>query len=97
MSKLLRAYFIRLGKWNIYWILMAFMFVCGVVGTLLFGKQIAFQIPYTISCLIFPQYIGLVIGLFNYPSFTNGTIKNQIVVGHSRNNIFIANFFKFLF
>lgn len=92
MSKLFNAYFSRLGKWKVFRILMLLMFVgCTAVAIALRKQQIVFNLPYTLSYLIFPHYVGIIIGLFNYPLLSNGTIRNQIIVGHSRIKIYIAD------
>ncbi len=92
MLKLVNAYFNRLFKWRIFQILMAVMLVMGVVLGLVFRELlIVYQIPVIASSLIFPIYIGVVIALFNYPFFTNGTIRNQITVGHKRSSVFFAD------
>ena len=92
MIKLINAYLNRLIKWRIYRILMALMLVLGVVLGLVFRELlIVYQLPFMASGLFFPVYIGVVIALFNYPFFTNGTIRNQITVGHKRSNVFFAD------
>ena len=44
-----------------------------------------------LAYIMFPHYVGIVTGLFNYPLFTNGTIRNQIGVGHYRSHIYLAD------
>lgn len=92
MLKLLNAYLNRLFKWHIFRILMAVMLALGVALGFIFRELlIVYQIPVIASSLIFPIYIGVIIALFNYPFFTNGTIRNQITVGHKRSSIFFAD------
>ena len=92
MTKLVRAYFSRLGKWTIFRILAVLMLAGGAAAAIMLkGKPIAFQLPYVAAYLFFPHYIGIIIALFNYPLFTSGTIRNQISVGHKRSNIYIAD------
>ncbi len=92
MLKLLNAYFNRLFKWRIFQILMAVMLVVGVVLGLVFKDHLfVYQIPFIVSSLLFPIYIGVIIALFNYPFFTNGTIRNHITVGHERSSVFFAD------
>lgn len=89
---LLNAYFSRLIKWKIFLILMLIMLAGGIlIPVVLHDEPMIFQIPFMVSYLIFPHYIGIVIGLFNYPIFTNGTIRNQISVGHKRSRIYFAD------
>lgn len=92
MIKLLKGYLIRLGKWSIFRImLIAGMIVASLVAMGLRDHPLLFNIPYVLAYLIFPLYIGILIGLFNYSLFTNGTIKNQMIVGHKRTHIYIAD------
>lgn len=93
MTKLFNAYFNRLSKWTIFRIMLLVTFICGIPAALVmyFTKVPEFDLPYAVSYLVFPQYIGILIGLFNYPLFTNGTIRNQISVGHKRSSIYFAD------
>ncbi len=92
MFNLLDAYFVRLAKWRIFRALLILMLAGGIlVGIILRDKMVVYQIPFFLGCFIFPIYVGIVIGLFNYPIFTNGTIRNQLAVGHKRKNIFFAD------
>ena len=92
MFKLLDAYFSRLSKWMIFRIMLALMPVAGF-GTALLAQSLpsAWNIPYLLAYLMFPHYVGVIIGLFNYPMFTNGTIRNQLSVGHRRSHIYLAD------
>ena len=81
MFKLLGAYFSRLSKWLIFRILLLLMLIGGIGGALLMRKiPGAWNMPYMMAYLMFPHYVGVIIGLFNYPLFTNGTIRNQLSV-----------------
>lgn len=92
MFKLFHAYFSRLGKWNIYRILAVLMLLVSIGAAAVHkDKPSIFQLPYIASYLVFPHYVGIIIALFNYPLFTNGTIRNQITVGHKRSSVYIAD------
>ena len=92
MFKLLGAYFSRLSKWLIFRILLLLMLIGGIGVALLMRKITgAWNVPYMMAYLMFPHYVGVVIGLFNYPLFTNGTIRNQLSVGHRRSHIYLAD------
>lgn len=92
MFKLLVAYFSRLSKWTIFRILLILMLTGGIGGALLLhSMQGAWNMPYMLACIMFPHYVGIIIGLFNYPLFTNGTIRNQLAVGHRRSHIYLAD------
>ncbi len=92
MSKLFCAYFSRLSKWMIF----RFMLVLMLAGSIIGGAALksltgAWNTPYMLAYIAFPHYVGIVIGLFNYPLFTNGTIRNQLSVGHKRSHVYIAD------
>lgn len=92
MLNLFNAYFSRLAKWKVFHILMFTMLAGGIAIAMVSRKhQFVFQLPFTAAGIIFPIYIGVVTGLFNYPVFTNGTIRNQLAVGHKRSHIFFAD------
>lgn len=94
MFKLLGAYFSRLSKWTIFRVLFILMLIGGIGAALLLRTlpvQGAWNLPYMLAFLMFPHYVGIVIGLFNYPLFTNGTIRNQLSVGHRRSHIYLAD------
>ena len=92
MTKLLNAYFSRLSKWTIFRILLPIMICGGVIGAIAARDMpVAWNAAFMVAYLIFPHYVGVIVGLFNYPLFTNGTIRNQISVGHKRQNIFFAD------
>ncbi|MBP0967891.1 MAG: hypothetical protein J5722_09670 [Oscillospiraceae bacterium] len=92
MSKLFCAYFSRLSRWMIFRILLLVMLAAGIAcGIVLKELTGAWNLPYMLAYIAFPHYVGIVIGLFNYPLFTNGTIRNQLSVGHKRIHIYIAD------
>lgn len=92
MINLLDAYFVRLAKWKIFQVLAALMLAGGIfIALFMRDKMMVYEMPFFMATLLFPVYIGIVTGVFNYPLFTNGTIRNQLAVGHKRGNIFIAD------
>lgn len=92
MSKLFNAYFNRLSNWKIFQILVLIMLAGGAaVGVIFHEKAILFDLPYMVGMLMFPHYVGIILGIFNYPLLTNGTIRNQLSIGHSRGNIYLAD------
>ncbi|MDE5577881.1 MAG: ABC transporter permease, partial [Oscillospiraceae bacterium] len=98
MSKLLRANFTRLWKNKVFWGCMIFMFLNAFHTVLMlylnfkkygeiymsenspFGQTVAVSI---ISAI----FIGLFIGT----EYSNGTMRNKLVIGHSRSAIYFAN------
>ena len=93
MIKLLQSYFHRVLKWPVFWILMG----VGVLGGMIIGffaqkyAGMILSLPFMLSGILFPHYVGLFIALYNYPQFTGGTIRNQIGVGHKRSYILFAD------
>lgn len=92
MAKLFNAYFCRLSGWKIFRILLILLFAGGfAVAVIMRSVQSAWNLPYMVAYLVFPHYVGILTGLFNYPLFTNGTIRNQLSTGHKRSHIFLAD------
>lgn len=95
MSKLLRANFARLKKDRAFWIGMAFMFAAGIFGV--FMKLI--NDPAATAdqlVLIFPVFIGIVsaafCSLYIGTEYSDGTIRNKLIVGHTRKAVYLSNF-----
>ena len=92
MAKLFNAYFCRLSKWTVFRILLALLFTGGIAAAIIMRSvESAWHLPYILAYLVFPHYVGILTGLFNYPLFTNGTIRNQLSTGHKRSHIFLAD------
>jgi len=95
MNKLLRANFARLKKDRVFWICMAFMFAAGIFGVIM--KRI--NDPAATAdqlLLIFPVFIGIVsaafCSLYIGTEYSDGTIRNKLIVGHTRNAVYLSNF-----
>ena len=92
MAKLFNAYFCRLSRWTVFRILLALLFAGGIAAAIIMRSvESAWNLPYILAYLVFPHYVGILTGLFNYPLFTNGTIRNQLSAGHKRSHIFLAD------
>lgn len=98
MNKLLSAGLSRLKKSKVFLILAAFMFGFGLymsVGCYLDMKR--YQIAHTLDDSFFTQitFIGIMISifcsLFIGTEYSDGTIRNKLIVGHSRISIYISN------
>ncbi len=95
MNKLLNANFARLKKDKAFWAGMMFMFAAGGFGVMMklindptaTADQLA---------LIFPVLIGIVsaafCSLFIGTEYGDGTIRNKIIVGHTRSAVYLSNF-----
>lgn len=99
MRKLLSANFMRLKKDKIFWIGFVFMFAAGVffpVMRYMDMKQTG-SINHIdngfFGCTLF---IGIIMAvfcsLFIGVEYSDGTIRNKVIVGQNRNAIYLANF-----
>ena len=95
MNKLLTANFARLKKDRIFWIGMVFMFAAGIFSVIM--KLI--NDPTATAdqlILIFPVFIGIVsaafCSLFIGTEYSDGTIRNKLIVGHTRSAVYLSNF-----
>ena len=101
MSKLLRANFRRLWKSKLFWGFMIFMFLDALdtVITLYqhFNKYGGGKELYMSENTLFGQTVAvsiisaIFIGIFIGTEYSNGTMRNKLVIGHSRGTIYFAN------
>lgn len=99
MSKLLHSNFARLKRYPIFWIEMILaigysIFVCMT----LYQDMIRYEESVAMESILFNflVLIGIVMAvfcsLFIGTEYSDGTIRNKLIIGHSRNDIFISNF-----
>jgi len=101
MSKLLSANFARLWKNKVFWLSMATMFVYSVVYMMNASRRGAlasssgyhhtldqYYFIYGISIGIF---CAVFISLFLGTEYSDGTIRNKLIVGHTRSGIYFSN------
>lgn len=100
MRKLLSADFSRLWKDKTFWLCMAVMLVYSIVYMLSGCRQAIIDMSeynygideyyfhFALSIGIFCALFG---SMFLGTEYSDGTIRNKIVVGHKRTNIYIAN------
>lgn len=100
MTKLLRANFARLKTSKVFWICTIGMFVFAV------GLCVDFYVKHVTEGRSFPDldlpfYVAFfltgVVGavfcsIFIGTEYSDGTLRNKLVVGHSRSAIYLANF-----
>ena len=99
MSKLLRADFSRLFKNKIFW--LGVLFMAGFAAFLLFTNwdYIHRNPDFLLSSDDFvfagANYAGIVIaiviGIFVGTDYSNGTIRNKIIIGHSKTAVYLSN------
>lgn len=98
MSKLLSANFARLWKNKVFWLGMIFMFGLGIM---LVCSQYWHLQKYGIEPVLdstlrtYAIFIGtaaaVVCGLFLGTEYSEGTMRNKLIVGHTRSAIYFAN------
>lgn len=98
MSKLLSANFSGMWKVKIFWIGVAFMAFMGIFMPLMrYNNMRKFETIYSIDgtffiCAIFVGIISAIFcSLFVGTEYSDGTIRNKIIVGHSRITIYFSN------
>lgn len=99
MTKLLRAGFSRLKNDKMFWIGNIFMIVIGIIIPLksYFDARGSGYMPsfdsYFFGFALFTGVIAAVfISLFVGTEYSDGTMRNKIVVGHTRSAIYLSNF-----
>lgn len=99
MSKLLRADFARLWKSRIFWIGIAYTFAIGVAAAvmpyhdslILPSYHPSFDNFLFTNCMFMPIVSAVFVGLFVGTDYSNGTIRNKLVVGHTRVAVYFSN------
>lgn len=105
MSKLLRANFSRLKKEKIFWIAVIFMIGYCMILALMFyysmkkyGGNVLFDNlfieGYGMSGTIaLPGLVmAAVVSLFLGTEYSDGTIRNKLIIGHTRSAIYVSDF-----
>lgn len=99
MSKLLRADFTRLWKSRIFRIGTAFMAGAGVLSTITQYREMKAMTDWYPSidhilfsgCLFMVILSAVFIGLFVGTEYSDGTIRNKLIVGHTRAAVYFSN------
>ena len=97
MTKLLNANFMRLKKSKIFY--AAVLFMVGLALMLIYSNYKAAGEGYEVSLestlFAFSSFMGIVmacfVSLFIGTEYSDGTIRNKIIIGHSRFEIYMAN------
>ena len=97
MRKLLRANFSRLKKSKVFWIGIALMVLWAAYGCInSYIEQMRYSVSRTLDMNLFnfAPVIGLFCAafcsLFIGTEYSDGTIRNKLVVGHRRSNIYLS-------
>lgn len=95
MNKLLRANFARLKIDKAFWICMVFMFAAGIFGVIQKRINDPGETPDQLL-FIFPVLIGIVTAAFSSlfigTEYSDGTIRNKLIVGQKRSAVYLSNF-----
>ena len=96
MSRLFVSTFFRMLKKIVFWILLICMFVYGVYSASNAASEANGGFALDGCFLDFAPFMGLVAAIltsmFIGSEYSDGTIRNKLVVGHSRMRIYLANF-----
>lgn len=103
MSKLLSANLARLWKDKVFWITMISVFLFSLINMWNSDRsaeamtQSGFIVTLDDYYFNMAPYSGLVcavfISLFLGTEYSDGTMRNKLTVGHTRNHVYLANFF----
>lgn len=98
MNNLFSAHFFRLRKSRVFWLGVLFLFLLGILAvcgrysaTLRYQEQALFDD----TLFIYPVFIGccsaVFCSLFTGTEYSDGTIRNKLIAGHSRPSIYLAS------
>lgn len=94
MSKLLRANMVRLWKNKIFWVGFTFLTAMGAVQRISIGMDIERHFldeAFWISALFIGFVLSAFISLFIGTEYEDGTVRNKVISGHTRSEIYFAN------
>lgn len=98
MNKLLSANFCHLWKNKLFWGSLIFMVAAGaIVPVMRYKEMLQYHATYKIDdtlfyCAILISIVSAVLcSLFIGTDFSDGTIRNKIIIGHSRTAIYLSN------
>lgn len=98
MNKLLRANFSRLWKDTVFWVVTLFMFGLGIftVGAQYFDiMRYNANIPFNNALFSYAAVVGcgsaIFSSLFFGTEYSDGTIRNKLIVGHLRSSVYLSN------
>lgn len=99
MSKLLRAGLARLIKCRIFWICMAVSFGIGLLSSITRYREMMDLPDYSYymedilfsNCIFMPLFSAVFAGLFIGTEYSDGTIRNKLIAGHTRSAVYFSN------
>ena len=97
MNKLLSSNLNRLMKNKVFWLGMAAVFVISIVSMLsacrnqVTAENAALEFHYFNILPIIGVFSGSVLGLFLGTEYSDGTMRNKIIIGHTRLNVYLSS------
>lgn len=98
MSRLLAAGFTRLKKSKIFWLLMVMMFALGIFFPVSqynsmqkYNTSGTLDSPFFLHVMFMGILTAVFCSLFIGTEYSDGTIRNKLIVGHSRKSIYLSN------
>ena len=97
MYKILFAHFAHLRKNRFFLICMSFMFLFGpflIISNYIASKKTGYMMPLDDYLFLFSVLIGILFAAFSSlflgTEYSDGTIRNKLVVGHTRRSIYLS-------
>lgn len=98
MIKLIKGDFFRLRKDKTFWLMFVLMFAVGTVLPVAhyldsIHSKIAWALDFSffIYSFLAPIVLSVLTSLFVGSDYSNGTLRNKIISGHSRGSIYLSN------
>lgn len=102
MNRLLSAGYVRLGKSASFWVVTLAVFLSSFIGILNCARSarimasegfvVSLERYYFNQAPFIGLFIPVFISLFLGTEYSDGTLRNKLIVGHTRLHIFLSNF-----
>lgn len=89
MSKLIYANFGRLKKDMVFWLCVVFMFAAGLFVSI--KSEVALDRVFFVYAIIIGLVSAVFCGLFIGTEHGDGTLRNKLIVGHTKVSVYLAN------
>lgn len=93
MNKLIHAGFGRLFKNKLFWLCSAIMVIVGLMIPLMTDADMGLERIFFAFTIIVGIFSAVFTGLFLGTEYGEGTMRNKLVIGHSRTSIYLSNLF----
>lgn len=100
MSRLLHAEFGRLRRNRLFLIGSLVMAVCAfwiVVSSYRFQMKYGYEMMFNTQFFVYMNIIGVILsvftGMFVGTEYSDGTIRNKLIIGHKRSSVYLTEFF----